>query len=304
MADLENSVPATSRTLYRLGSVSKPLTATAAMHLWERGKIDLDAPVQKYCPAFPRKEWPITTRELLGHLGGIRHYKSESQDDPEIGNTKHFDSVADGIKFFANDPLIAQPGTKFHYSTMGYTVVGCAMEGASGEKFVDYLRENVFVPAAMNDTQADNLIAIIPHRTRYYSRNKSGAVVNADLLDSSYKIPGGGLISSADDMARFEIAILNDALIKRGTRDIMWTPQKTAGGSESGYALGWGTSIRDGIFEAGHNGSQQGASTSIRIAPEKRDGVVVLVNMDEADAGELADQLFKLALATPLASTK
>ena len=298
LADLENSVPATSRTLYRLGSVSKPLTSTAAMQLWERGKIDLDAPVQKYCPAFPQKEWPITTRELLGHLGGIRHYKSDSQDDPEIGNTKHFESMADGIKFFANDPLIAKPGTKFHYSTMGYTLVGCAIEGASGEKFVDYLRDNVFVPAGMTDTQADNLIAIIPHRTRYYSTNKSGAVVNADLLDSSYKIPGGGLISSADDMARFEIAILNDTLIKRATRDIQWTPQKTADGLQSGYALGWGTSVRDGIFEVGHNGSQQGTSTSIRVAPEKHDGVVVLVNLDEADAGKLADQLFQLALAS------
>jgi serine beta-lactamase-like protein LACTB len=302
MADLENSVAATSRTLYRLGSVSKPLTSTAAMQLWERGKIDLDAPVQKYCPAFPKKEWPITTRELLGHLGGIRHYKSDSQDDPEIGNTKHFESVADGIKFFANDPLIAKPGTKFHYSTMGYTLVGCAIEGASGEKFVDYLRENVFVPAGMSDTQADDLIAIIPHRTRYYSKNKSGAVVNADLLDASYKIPGGGLISSADDMARFEIAMLNDTLLKRATRDITWTPQKTADGLQSGYALGWGTSVRDGIFEAGHNGSQQGTSTSIRIAPERRDGVVVLVNMDEADAGELAGQLMKLALAAAPAS--
>jgi serine beta-lactamase-like protein LACTB len=302
MADLENSVAATSRTLYRLGSVSKPLTSTAAMQLWERGKIDLDAPVQKYCPAFPKKEWPITTRELLGHLGGIRHYKSDSQDDPEIGNTKHFESVADGIKFFANDPLIAKPGTKFHYSTMGYTLVGCAIEGASGETFVDYLRENVFVPAGMSDTQADDLIAIIPHRTRYYSKNKSGAVVNADLLDASYKIPGGGLISSADDMARFEIAMLNDTLLKRATRDITWTPQKTADGLQSGYALGWGTSVRDGIFEAGHNGSQQGTSTSIRIAPERRDGVVVLVNMDEADAGELAGQLMKLALAAAPAS--
>src|SRR5882724_3271566 len=81
MADLENFVPATSRTLYRLASVSKPLTATAAMQLWERGKLNLDAPVQTYCPAFPRKEWPITTRELLGHLGGIRHYNSDGKGD-------------------------------------------------------------------------------------------------------------------------------------------------------------------------------------------------------------------------------
>jgi CubicO group peptidase (beta-lactamase class C family) len=83
MADLENFVPATSETLYRLGSISKPITSTAAMQLWERGKLDLDSSVQRYCPAFPQKQWPITTRELLGHLGGIRHYNSESQDDPE-----------------------------------------------------------------------------------------------------------------------------------------------------------------------------------------------------------------------------
>jgi len=297
LADLENSVPATSSTLYRLGSVSKPITATAAMRLWESGKIDLDAPVQKYCPAFPQKEWPITTRELLGHLGGIRHYRSESQDDPEIGNTKHFESVADGIKFFANDPLVAKPGTKFNYSTMGYTLVGCAMEGASGEKFVDYIRENIFAPAGMSETQADNLIAIIPHRTRYYAKDKSGTMVNADLLDSSSKIPGGGLISSADDMARFEIAVLGDTLIKRATRDVMWTPQKTADGKQNGYALGWGTGTHDGIFEIGHNGSQQGASTTIILVPEKRDAVVVLINMEEVDARALADQLLKLALA-------
>ena len=303
LADLENSVPATSRTLYRLGSVSKTLTATAAMRLWESGKIDLDAPVQKYCPAFPQKEWPITTRELLGHLGGIRHYKSESQDDPEIGNTKHFDALADGIKFFANDPLIAKPGTKFNYSTMGYTLVGCAMEGASGEKFVEYVRENVFLPAGMSETQADDLIAVIPHRTRYYSKDKTGAVVNADLIDSSYKIPGGGFISSADDMARFEIAVLDDALIKHATRDVMWMPQKTADGKQNGYALGWGTGTHDGIFEIGHNGSQQGASTTIILAPEKRDAVVVLINMDEVDAHALADQLLKLVLAATPAAT-
>ena len=140
MADLENSVPATSNTLYRLGSISKPLTATAAMALWEHGRLDLDSPVQKYCPAFPQKPWPVTTRQLLGNLGGIRSYNvpeqpySVSQSDPEVGNTRHFDNgIEGGLKFFANDPLVAQPGTHFNYSTQGYTVAGCAIEGASGQ---------------------------------------------------------------------------------------------------------------------------------------------------------------------------
>ena len=224
MADLENFVPATSETLYRLGSISKPITSTAAMQLWERGKLDLDSPVQRYCPAFPQKQWPITTLELLGHLGGIRHYNSESQDDPEIGNTHYFENgIEAGLKFFANDPLVAQPATHFHYSTQGYTLVGCAIEGASGEKYADYVRENILAPAGMLQTRADDRLAIIPFRTRFYSKDKSGAVVNADFLDSSYKVPGGGWLFSAQDMARFEGAILANRVIKRATRDGMWT---------------------------------------------------------------------------------
>src|SRR5262245_33051003 len=186
MADLENSVPATSRTLYRLGSISKPITATAAMALWESGKLDLDSPVQKYCPAFPQKPWPITTRELLGHLGGIRYYNvpefpySESQSDPEVGNTHHFENgIEGGLKFFAKDPLVAQPGTHFNYSTQGYTLVGCAIEGASGRKYADFVRDSVLIPAGMLQTRPDDRFAIVPHRTRFYSKNESGAVVNA-----------------------------------------------------------------------------------------------------------------------------
>jgi serine beta-lactamase-like protein LACTB, mitochondrial len=305
MADLENSVPATTKTLYRLASVSKPITAAGAMELSEQGKLDLDAPIQKYCPAFPQKEEPITTRELLGHLGGIRHYRSNSRDDPEIGNTMHFDDpIAAGIKFFANDPLVSPPGAHFHYSTQGYTLVGCAIEGASSEKYVAFMHDHVFVPAGMSQTQADDQYRVIPNRTRFYSKNKSGAVVNADFLDSSYKIPGGGWISSADDMARFEIAMLNDRLVRRATRDLMWTPLKPTDGSEDSYGLGWGASKAAGLFEVGHGGSQQGTSTYILIAPSEGDGVVVLINMDEVDASGLAHELMKIILGETASNPK
>ncbi len=297
MADLENLVPATPQTLYRLASISKSLTATGAMQLWERGKVDLDAPVQKYCPAFPQKSSPITTREVMGHLGGIRHYKSESQDDPEIGNTKHFDNpIAAGLDFFKNDPLVAPPGTKFSYSTQGFTLVGCVIEGASAEKYVDYMRENVFLPSGMNGTRADDRFAIIPRRTRFYHKDDSGHVVNAEFLDSSYKIPGGGWLSSADDMARFEVAILHDKLVKPATRDLMWTAQKLADGSKSEYALGWGTGTKLGVFDVGHGGGQQGTSTYFMIVPERRDGIVVLANMDSADCSALAFELMKIVM--------
>ena len=304
VADLENNVPVTPQTLFRLASISKSITATAAMQLWEQGKLDLEAPLQKYCPAFPEKQWPITTRQLLSHLGGIRHYRSDSPEDSEVSNTKHFDDpIAGGIQFFANDPLVAQPGTKVNYSTQGFTLVGCAIEGAAKEKYVDYVRRNIFARAGMSRTQWDDHYAVIPHRTRFYSKSKTGAVVNADFLDPSYKIPGGGWLSSADDMASFEIAILADRLVKRSTRNVMWTQQRastqqiTAEGHK-GYALGWEVGEVAGVPDVGHGGGQQGTSTFIMLAPEQRAGVVVLINMDGQDASGLATDLMEILVGT------
>jgi CubicO group peptidase (beta-lactamase class C family) len=279
-----------------LGSISKPITATAILQLWERGKLDLDAPVQKYCPAFPQKESPITSRQLLGHLGGIRHYNSDGKGDIPEDSAHHFASMEESLQIFAADPLVDKPGTKFHYSTYGYTLLGCVLEGAASEKYVDFVRDNVFKPAGMAQTQADDFFSVIPHRTRWYHKDKSGIVRNAGVLDSSYKIPGGGLISSADDMAQFEAAILADKLIKRPTQDLMWTSLKTTDGKPTGYALGWGVMDKFGVHILAHNGGQQGTSTAIALVPERRAGVVVLANMDNVDSGEVADQILKIVL--------
>lgn len=299
-ADLENNAPASEHTLFRLGSISKPLTAVGAMELWERGKLDLDAPVQKYCPAFPEKQKPISTREVMAHLGGIRHYKPEGPDEFEIGNTKHFDNpIQGGLDFFKNDPLVAEPGSHFHYSTQGYTLVGCVMEGASGDKYVPFMQQNVLTPAGMDETQADNRFAIIPYRTRFYSKTKEGTVENADFLDSSYKIPGGGWISSAEDMARFEVAILSGKLLKRSTLDLMWTPLKPSDGSKDTYGLGFGVKEENGMKVVGHSGGQQGTSTDFLIAPDQRAGVVVLTNMDDLNPNELATEILKILVGSP-----
>jgi serine beta-lactamase-like protein LACTB len=297
LADVENNVPASEHTLFRLASISKSLSATGAMQLWEKGQLDLDAPVQKYCPAFPQKPWPMTTRQVMGHLSGIRHYKSGSQDDPEVGNTKHFDNpIQGGLDFFKNDDLLSEPGKQFHYSTHGYTLVGCVMEGASGAKYTELMRQNVFLPAGMEQTQSDDRFAIIPYRTRFYQKTASGSVQNADFLDSSYKIPGGGWLSSAEDMARFEVAVLADKLMKRNTKDLMWTPLKPSGEPANGYALGWGTSNENGLHTVAHSGGQQGTSTDFVIAPEQRAGVVVLTNMEGIPAGDLSKEILGILL--------
>ena len=296
VADLENYSPATSSTLYRLGSISKPITAVAVLQLWEQGKLDLDAPVQKYCPAFPQKEARITTRQLLGHLGGIRHYRDDGKGDVPEDSARHFSSMQDSLQLFANDPLVAPPGTKFNYSTYGYTLIGCVLEGAISGKYVGYVRENVFQPAGMYSTQPDDFFAIVQHRTRWYHKDKSGVVRNAGVLDSSYKIPGGGLIASADDMARFAAAMLNGKLVKPSTRNLMWTAQHTSDGQPTGYGLGWGVDDKLGLRRISHGGGQQGTSTFLSLVPERGAAVIVLANMDNVDVGALADEMMKIVL--------
>ncbi len=296
MSDLEDSAPATSYTLYRLGSISKAITAVAILQLYERGKLDLDVPVQKYCPAVPQKDSPITSRQLLAHLSGIRHYNENGKGDVPDDSARHFASMEESLQLFSSDPLVAKPGTQFHYSTYGYTLLGCVLEGAASQKYGDFVRENVFRPAGMEHTQADDFFAIVPHRTRWYHRDKTGAVRNAGVLDSSYKIPGGGLISSADDMANFEAAILADKLLKRSTRDLMWTVAQPTEGKPSHYALGWFIADKFGVHTAGHSGGQQGTDTDFVIATDHSLGVVVLANMDNVNTTALAESLLKIIL--------
>ena len=299
MADRENYSPATSSTLFRLGSISKPISATAVLELSERGQLDLDAPVQRYCPAFPPKEWPITTRELLGHLGGIRHYRPDGKGDIPEDSARHFASMQESLGLFSSDPLVAKPGTEFHYSTYGYTLAGCVLEGAASEKFMDFLRKNVFEPAGMDETRDDDFFTVVAHRSRWYHKDKAGVVRNAGVLDSSYKIPGGGIISSADDMAGFAGAQLADLLLKRATRDMMWTSLRTADRKETGYGLGWGIRDKFGLHILWHNGGQQGTSTALALVPARNAGVVVLCNLDSVDADELAMQILRIVLDVP-----
>jgi serine beta-lactamase-like protein LACTB, mitochondrial len=288
-ADLENAVPATTGTLIRTGSIAKPISAAAAMTLVDSGKLELDAPVQRYCPQFPQKKWPIMTRELLSHTAGIRHYKAG-----EIENTRHYERMADGFAIFAADPLLFEPGTAYSYSTYGYTVVGCVVEGASGERFEDYVAEHVLQPAGMTHTFVDNVFEILPHRARGYQRS-DGRVKNAGLMDSSYKIPGGGYVTTAEDLVRFAQALMDGKIVKPDTLALMWTPAKTTGrGKESHYGLGFGVLAVDGGKYVSHSGTQQGTSTSMVIIPEKHFAVAALANMEEVDVAEVVRGILEL----------
>jgi len=272
-ADLENAVPATTETLIRTGSISKPISAAAAMTLVDAGLLDLDAPVQKYCAPFPRQPWPITTRELLSHTAGIRHYKKG-----EIESTRHYERMPDGLAIFAGDKLLFKPGAAYSYSTYGYTVAGCVIEGASGERFQDYVAEHVLKPAGMTHTFVDDVFEIVPHRARGYQKI-DGQVKNAGLMDSSYKIPGGGYVTTAEDLVRFAQALMDGKIVTPGTLARMWTPVEIPGGT-SNYGLGFGVLMVDGEKYVSHGGGQQGTSTSMVIIPERHFAVAALANMD------------------------
>jgi serine beta-lactamase-like protein LACTB, mitochondrial len=286
-ADLENSVPAKTSTMYRLASISKPITATAVMQLAEAGKLDLDAPIQKYCSAYPEKQWPVTARELLGHLAGVRHYKHPD----EWKSTMHYESVTESLDFFKADPLDFEPGTKYQYSTFAFSILGCAVEGASGMKFADYLQEKVFRPAGMDHIQTDDTFAIIPNRAHGYRKTEKGEVVNTVLADTSNKIPGGGMISTATDLADFAIATMHAKLVSPATLEKMWTPQAMRDGNKTGSGLDWGLGEIKGHKRVSHSGAQPGTSTDLILVPDLNAAVVVMINMDGVPASQLADQI-------------
>jgi len=284
MADLENSVPVKAATVYRIASVAKPITAVAVMQLVERGKLDLDAPIQKYVPTFPTKPWPITTRQLLGHLSGIRNYK-QNEFPNQYDSTRLYTSLTESLNIFKDDPLDFEPGTKYSYTTFGYILLGAVIEGASGMSYVDYMRENVFKPAKMIHTQADNVYDIIPNRARGYHPKVygkfDGNLRNADLADTSYKIPAGGLVSTVEDLANFAIAVQNGVLIKKETFEQMSTPQRTRDGKATAYGLGWyidGVGDRKGLVW--HGGVQAGVTSMLFILPKERLALVILTNLE------------------------
>jgi len=279
MADLENFVPARPVTAYRLASVSKPITAVAVMQLVEKGALDLDGPIRRYVPEFPEKPWPVTVRELLCHQGGVRNWSED-----EFISTRHYATLADSIGLFRDDPLVHQPGTRATYSSFGYTLLGRAVETASGSGFIEYLRLNVFEPAGMEWTRADDVQAIIPNRARGYRLTGGGALLNSPLSDTSNRVPGGGLVGTAEDVAHFASALMAGHLVKPETLRLMWTPQQTRDHHQTGFGLGFVVGRRGGEREVYHTGGQSRVSTLLYMRPDRRLAVVLLTNLEGVGA--------------------
>ncbi len=277
MADLEQRVPVTTTTKFRVGSVSKALTSAALGRLHESGKLDWDAPVQRYVPGFPVKRRPITVRQLAGHLAGIRHYLPG-----EFENQKHYATVTEGLTIFAGDSLLFEPGTQYGYSSYGYNLLSAVIEGASGESYLDYMAKHVFKPAGMTHTAAEQPDSIILERGRYYTRSDStGPVVNAPFVDNSYKWASGGFVSTAEDLARFGQRLLEGRLLRPETVELLWTSMQTSDGRPTEYGIGWSVeSDSMGRRRVRHSGGSVGGTAHLIIYPDARLVVALLVNSD------------------------
>jgi len=278
-SDLEAKKPVTPATRFRIGSVSKSLTSVGLALMVERGQVDLDAPVQKYVPDFPAQEKPITTRLLGGHLAGIRHYKGE-----EMMRNESFTNSHEALRIFQNDPLVAPPGSKYSYSTYGWTVISAVMEAAAHEDFCDYMDENVFRPLGMTHTRADRKGVSDPDRTEFYQNNAEGRFEVAPTVDNSYKWAGGGFLSTPEDLVRFGSALLKPGFLKADSLALLFTSQKTSDGKATGYGVGWG-SYRDdqGHRVVAHAGGSIGGTSFLVLHPETKTVFAVACNHSGTD---------------------
>lgn len=300
LSDLENEVATVPETRFRTASIAKSMTAVAVLQLVQQGKLGLDDPIDQHCPEYPQRDVVPTIRQLLCHQGGVRHYKNPF----ESTGTRHFDSIADSLKLFVNDDLLFEPGERFSYTTYGYSLLGRAVETASGMTYEDYMHRHVFDPAQMACTGVDHHWRIVPHRSRGYQPlhpmrinripdrfqddYNMGAPVNCSLHDTSMKIPGGGLVSTSGDLVRFAFAVMDERLLDQEMRELAWTAQTTADGTRTGYGLGWAVSEKEGVATVSHSGGQSGTSTYLLIRPDQRIVVAVMCNMQGAPCGRLA----------------
>jgi serine beta-lactamase-like protein LACTB len=288
MADIENQVLVKPSTVFRMASISKPVTAVTALQLWEAGKLDLDAPVHRYLPSFPQKAWRVTPRQLLGHQGGVRHYLLNERVDAG----RHYFDLASALHLFQEDPLIAEPGTRYNYTTYGFVLLGAVIEAAASNRFIDKVRTRVFQPAGMDSARDDSAIEIIPNRSRGYAVTPEGRLRNCGLSDTSYKIPGGGMIAAPRDLVKFALAIRSYGLLKQHTVEMMFTPQKLKDGRSTQYGMGWFIDAVDGRKAVLHSGDQEGVHSFLVMLPREGVAVAAMCNLEGANLRALS---FKIA---------
>ncbi|PKP86742.1 MAG: hypothetical protein CVT78_10810 [Alphaproteobacteria bacterium HGW-Alphaproteobacteria-17] len=276
LRDIDRDLSVTRDTLFRLASVSKLFTVTAAAKLAEEDKLDLDAPVQAQLPWLDTR-WPaITPRQLAAHTSGLPHYQAIDADR----GSRHYATGRDAVAIFSGRDLLTPPGAAYSYSSWGYTLLGALVEEKAGRPFTDYVSEEVAPGIAIraDATNSDN-----PDASRAYGFD-AGRVVEMPRHDFSYTWGGGGLSGTASAVASFGGRMINGRVVRPQTFDAMLVPVQLASGEAAGdddYRVGFGWRIgsdADGAPFLFHNGVTQGARSTLGLWRGERIAVSLLSN--------------------------
>jgi CubicO group peptidase (beta-lactamase class C family) len=283
-ADIENKIQVTDSTKFRLASISKSMSAAALVKLVSEGKIDLDLPIQKYIPNFPEKKYPVTTRQLAGHLSGFRDYISVA----DYVHYDHYDNATQALKVFEKDTLLFNPGSKFYYSFLGWPLIGAIIESVSQKDYLTYMKENIFKPMQLLNTCGDNVRTKISNRSKFY--NAAGE--ENDEGDKSHMYANAGLLSTAENLVKFGNAMMYNT--SKAGQELLFTSQKTLDGKETGYGIGWYVGIdKNGHRYWHHSGDGFSCSSHLLIYPDDDVVIAFLANGQEGAAFDI-EELAKL----------
>ena len=294
-ADVEQDVHVDpSITRFRIGSISKSLTAFGLGRLYEQQKILFDSSIYYYYPDYPRYAHRPSVRQVAGHLAGIRHYKGN-----EWLSSKHFSSVAEGLTIFKDDSLLFRPGDRFEYSSYGYNLLSAVMEKAAGRDFLKFMNEEVFGALGLRNTCQDLTDSVIYNRSRHYEL-RDGRWTNAPYVDNSYKWAGGGFVSTSEDIARFGDALLGNPVLSNETIQLLTSPQNLNDGSLTTYGMGFGVA-KDHYGKSffGHSGGSVGGTSDLVIYPEEKIVVAVLTNLSDANISLIAKEVARIMMKEP-----
>ncbi len=280
-ADVERHRPVSRSTQFRIYEVAMPLTTAVMARLADEGRLDLDAPIQRYLPGAADAPLPVSARQLAAHLSGAGDFPADE------GAPAPCASAREAAGRLSPSIFVRPSGLAFVPSRPGYVLLSAVLEAAAGKDFASLLSETVASPAGMPSTMADDPRRFLPGRTLFYERGWFGLLSTAREVDVSCRYGAGGLVSTTGDLARFGAALVNGEMVRPETLRALFTRQKTRNGAETGYGLGWHVDAdARGRTVAWHGGRGVGGRAAIVVVPHARLVVVMLSNIE----GERLDE--------------
>ncbi len=260
------------KTIFRIASVSKPITAAALAKMVQEGLIDLDASVYKYVPEFPKKKYDFTIRQLGSHTAGFRSYKGK-----EYVLNKPY-SIEEGLTVFKNDALLYKPGTNYLYNSYDFVLLSVAMQRAANKPFDEYVKEKVLEPLQMQNTFPDKADTL-PNAATYYSKSKIKGFKPASPVNNYYKLAAGGYLSTTEDMAKLGQAFLNNVIASAEIMREFLTPP-TINGTSTYYGIGLEVSLDNKNRPYfGHIGNGVGGYAILYIYPAQKMVIALATNV-------------------------